>query len=345
VKLLSLFFENLISMDTLIIAEAGANHNQDLSIAKKLVDAAFNAGCDICKFQTYTAEKLFSTQINEVNGFKNIHGIFKSMELPRAWQKELKDYSEDKGIEFMSTPFDEEAVDQLFELGVKRFKISGFESTDLRFIRYVASTGLPLIISAGIGTSLDFIKHILVICEEVNNNDITILHCNNAYPTPLVDSNLLTIPLIKNTYKIPVGFSDHTLGTLAPSIAVSLGAQVIEKHFTLSKKSEGLDHFFALEPNELKEMVQMIRDTEKMMAIKEKTSKSEESNLQGQRSVIGKKIIKKGEMFSEDNLSTKRPFYEGAVHAKDYFSLVNSKEIALKDYKKDEFILWNQVKH
>lgn len=330
--------------NTLIIAEAGANHNQDLNTAKKLVDVAYDAGCDICKFQTYTAEKLFSTQINKVNGYKNIHGIFKSMELPRSWQKELKDYSESKGIEFMSTPFDEEAVDQLFNLGVKRFKISGFESTDLRFIRYVASTGLPLIISAGIGTTLGFIKQILDVCEEVKNQDVTILHCNNAYPTPIEDTNLLTIPLIKNTYKIPVGFSDHTLGTLAPSIAVSLGAQVIEKHFTLSKKSKGLDHFFALEPSELNVMVQNIRDTEKMMSIKEKTPKSEELNLQGQRSVIAKKEIKKGEIFSEENLSTKRPYYDGAVHAKDYFSIVKRDQKALKDYKKDEFILWNQIK-
>ncbi|MDC1402477.1 N-acetylneuraminate synthase family protein [Flavobacteriaceae bacterium] len=332
-------------MKTLIIAEAGANHNQDLNIAKQLVDEAFLAGCDICKFQTYTAEKLFSTQINEVNGYKNIHGIFKSMELPRAWQKELKDYCEYKGIEFMSTPFDEEAVDQLYKLGVKRFKISGFESTDLRFIRYVASTGLPLIISAGIGTSLEFINQILMICDEVNNKDITILHCNNAYPTPLEDTNLLTIPLIKKTYNIPVGFSDHTLGVLAPSIAVTLGAEVIEKHFTLSRKSEGLDHFFALEPNELKEMVKMIRNAEKMLFVKTKTSVSEKSNLQGQRSIIAKKTIKKGDLLSLENVTTKRPFFDGSIHAKDYFSLLSKSPIAIKDYTKDEFILWNQIKN
>ena len=332
-------------MKTLIIAEAGANHNQDLNTAKNLVDTAYDAGCNICKFQTYKAEKLFSSQIGEVNGYKNIHGIFKSMELPRSWQKELKQYCDDKGIEFMSTPFDEEAVDQLYDLGVKRFKVSGFESTDLRFIKYVASTKLPVIISAGIGTNINFIQEILDVCKEVNNESITILHCNNAYPTPIEDTNLLTIPKIKEKYKIQVGFSDHTLGILAPSIAVALGAQVIEKHFTLSKKSEGLDHFFALEPNELKDMVQLIRDTEKMLKIKKKTSKSEESNLQGQRSVIAKKSIKKGELLSEENLSTKRPFYNGAVHAKDYFSIINKNETAIKNYCKDEFILWNQMKN
>jgi len=183
------------------------------------------------------------------------------------------------------------------------------------------------------------------VCNEVNNTNITILHCNNAYPTPIEDTNLLTIPKIKEKYKIQVGFSDHTLGILAPCIAVALGAQVIEKHFTLSKKSEGLDHFFALEPNELKDMVQLIRDTEKMLKIKKKTSKSEESNLQGQRSVIAKKSIKKGELLSEENLSTKRPFYNGAVHAKDYFSIINKNETAIKNYCKDEFILWNQMKN
>ncbi len=330
-------------MKTLIIAEAGANHNQDLKKAKDLVDVAVTAGCDICKFQTYKAEKLFSTQINQVNGYKNIHKIFKSMELPNEWHAELKNYCDDREIEFMSTPFDEESVDKLYKLGVKRFKISGFESTDIRFIRYVASTGLPLIISAGIGTTIDFINKIIENCKNEGNHDITILHCNNAYPTPIIDTKLLTIPLIRKTYNVPVGFSDHTTGILAPSVAVSLGAQVIEKHFTLSRKSKGLDHFFALEPLELKQMVQMIRDTEKMLDVKSDISKSEISNLQGQRSVIAKIDIKKGEVLSDKNLSTKRPFYEGAVHAKDFFLLLEKNHIAKKNYLKDEFILWEQI--
>ncbi len=330
-------------MKTLIIAEAGANHNQDLKKAKDLVDVAVKAGCDICKFQTYKAEKLFSTQINQVNGYKNIHKIFKSMELPGEWHAELKNYCDYREIEFMSTPFDEDSVDKLYKLGVKRFKISGFESTDLRFIRYVASTGLPLIISAGIGTTLDFINKIIENCKNEDNHDITILHCNNAYPTPITDTKLLTIPLIRKTYNIPVGFSDHTTGILAPSVAVALGAQVIEKHFTLSRKSKGLDHFFALEPLELKEMVNMIRDTEKMLDVKKDISESEISNFQGQRSVIAKIEIKKGEILSDKNLSTKRPFYDGAVHAKDFFQLLDKKYTAKKNYKKDEIILWNQI--
>lgn len=330
---------------TLIIAEAGANHNQDLNIAKKLVDAAKRANCDVCKFQTYTAKKLFSSQASEINGYKNIHEIFKTMELPRAWQKDLKLYCDDQGIEFMSTPFDEEAVDQLYDLGVKRFKVSGFESTDLRFIQYVASTKLPLIISAGIGTNIDFIQEILEVCKKVGNYDITILHCNNAYPTPFKDTNLLTIPQIIERYNITVGFSDHTLGIQAPNIAVALGAKVIEKHFTLSRDSKGLDHFFAVEPNELKSMVEQIRNTEQMLSIKKTTTESEKGNLQGQRSVIAKREIKKGELLTEDNLTTKRPFYDGVIHAKEYFSLLNLKITATRDYKEDEFILWKQIKN
>lgn len=339
----SQFLENLINMKTLIIAEAGANHNQNLSIAKKLVDSAYESGCNICKFQTYSAKKLFSAKAHSVNGYKNIHEIFKSMELPRSWQKELKSYCDDKGIEFMSTPFDEEAVDQLFSLGVKRFKISGFESTDLRFIKYVASTRLPLIISAGIGTSLEFINDIIFVCNEVKNYDISILHCNNAYPTPNEDTNLLTIPLIKKKYDVKVGFSDHTTDILAPSIAVALGAEVIEKHFTLSRKNKGLDHFFALEPDALKKMVDYIRDVEKMLSVKENISPSEKLNIQGQRSVIAKKNIKKGELLSEKNLTTKRPFYDGAIHAKEYFTIIKKRIIAQKNYNKDEFILWSQI--
>lgn len=332
-------------MKTLVIAEAGSNHNQDLQIAKRLVIEAKASGCDICKFQTYTANNLFSKKANRVNGYVNIHKIFKTMELPREWQKELKVYCDDLGIEFMSTPFDEIAVDQLYKLGVKRFKISGFESTDLRFIKYVASTGLPLIISAGIGTNLDFIKEILSVCHSTKNHDVTILHCNNAYPTPLKDTNLLTIPLLKKKYNIKVGFSDHTTGILAPSIAVSLGAEVIEKHFTLSKKNKGLDHSFALEPKELNEMVKNIRATEKMLSIKNKMTSSEKLNFQGQRSIIAKKKIKKGEVLNEHNLTTKRPYYKGVIHAKEFFSIIEKKLTASKNYETDEFLLWEQIKN
>ena len=201
---------------TFIIAEAGANHNRDYNQALKLIDVAKESGANAVKFQTYTADKLFSTKSKKVNGF-DVLNMFKDIELPRTWQYDLKQYCDEKDIEFMSTPFDEEAVDELYKLGVKRFKIAGVESTDLRFIKYVASTKLPIIISAGIGTNIDFIENILKTCYNVGCEDVTILHCNNGYPTNIEETNLLTIPQIKNKYNIKVGFSDHTLDTLTPS--------------------------------------------------------------------------------------------------------------------------------
>ncbi len=330
---------------TLIISEAGANHNQDFDTAKKLINVAAKAGSDICKFQTYTAEKLFSSKAKAVNGYNNIHKIFKKMELKRNWQKDLKLYCEDQGIEFMSTPFDEEAVDELYSLGVKRFKISGFESTDLRFIKYVASTKKPLIISAGLGTDINFINEILSVCNEVKNYDITILHCNNAYPTPLVDTNLLTIPEIIKKYKISVGFSDHTEGITAPVVAVSLGATVIEKHFTLSRKQKGLDHFFALEPIQLEKMIKKIRETELMLHMKKGISESETKNIEGQRSLVAKINLKKGDTLTTENITTKRPYYSGAVHAKDYFNVTNNKYKLKRNVLKDDFILWEEIKN
>ena len=322
---------------TLIIAEAGANHNQNLKQAFKLIDVAKESGADICKFQTYKADKLFSTKSTKVNGF-DVLNMFKNIELPREWQYDLKQYCNEQGVEFMSTPFDEDAVDELYKLGVKRFKIAGFESTDLRFIKYVASTNLPLIISAGIGCNLDFIEKILETCYSVDCNDVTILHCNNGYPTNIEETNLLTIPQIKNRYKIKVGFSDHTIDTLTPSLAVAMGAEVIEKHYTLSKKLPGPDHNFALEPYELKQMVKNIRHTEKTLKIKSNLTLSEKLNWQGQRSIVLKKDVKKGDLINEQTITTKRPYYPDSIHAKYYLDFIKKGYTFNQDINKDEFL-------
>ena len=245
---------------TLIIAEAGSNHNGDIDTAYKLIDAAGEAGADVVKFQNYEADKLFSTKSKRVNNH-DVFKLFKPLEMPKSWQRKLFDYCEEKNIEFMSTPFHDQAVDELYELGVKRFKVSGFESTDLRHIKYVASTKLPIIISAGIGCSIEFVEEIINTCNEVGCNDVTILHCNNAYPTPQSEINLGTMVKIKNHYgdRIKVGLSDHTESTITPALATALGAQCIEKHYTLSKQLSGPDHFFAMEPDQLKEMVENYR--------------------------------------------------------------------------------------
>lgn len=329
---------------TFIIAEAGANHNRNFNQALSLIDVAADAGADACKFQTFKADKLFSTKSKKVNGYE-VLDMFKQLELPREWQKDLKQYCEEKNIEFMSTPFDESAVNELYNLGVKRFKIAGFESTDLRFIKYVASTKLPIIISAGIGCDIYFVEKIIETCHSVGCYDITILHCNNGYPTPIEDTNLLTIPKLIKMYNnnIKVGFSDHTLDTITPSLAVALGATTIEKHYTLSKHLPGPDHGFALEPNELKEMVSNIRHTEKTLDVKQNMTESELISKQGQRSVIAKTFIKSGEPLTSENTTTKRPYYENSIHARSYFDIVNKNITLNQDLNPDDFILWNQI--
>ena len=268
-------------MSTFIVAEAGANHNRDWDLAIQLIDAAVAAKCNAVKFQTYSSETLYSKNTPDFANYKNLPELIKSIELPRDWQSELKSYCDDSGIEFMSSPFDEKAVDDLYNLGVKRLKIAGFEATDPRFVRYAASTKLPLIITAGIGADISVMRKIVSwVLDENSDADLTFLHGNNAYPTPFQDINLGQISEIKNTIfdcKVKVGISDHTLGILTPPVAVALGAEVVEKHYTLSRSLKGPDHPFAIEPNELTEMVANIRTIESALGKKDRFTESEKS--------------------------------------------------------------------
>tara|TARA_Y100000592_G_scaffold49315_1_gene78062 strand:- start:2030 stop:3001 length:972 start_codon:yes stop_codon:yes gene_type:complete len=323
-------------MNTFVIAEAGANHNKDFNQALKLIDVAKESGANAVKFQTYSSETLYSKNTPDFAGYKNINQLIKDIELPREWQKDLKQYCDEIDIEFMSTPFDEQAVDELVDLGVKRLKIAGFESTDWRFVDMVASTGLPLIISLGIG----FKKEYLSIIDSIvgrHNNKVTLLHCNNAYPTPISDINLNTIPdLLKRTiYK--VGLSDHTMSTLTPALAVAAGATTIEKHFTLDRNLPGPDHAFALEPDQLKEMIDKIIFAEIMMGdIKSEYSKSELNFTKARRSIVAKTNVKKGDILTVDNITTKRPYLEGNIAASKWFDTLG--QTAIKNYKPDDFI-------
>ena len=317
---------------TFIVAEAGANHNRNESQAFKLIDKAVLAKADAVKFQTYSSETLYSKYTPDFAGYDNITKLIKDIELPRNWQKDLKSYCDDKGIEFMSTPFDEKAVDELYNLGVKRFKIAGFECTDPRFVKYVASTKLPLIISLGIGTNLNMMVDIRDWVRSVNNkNDITFLHCNNAYPTPHSDINLghmkNMIKMNLNLFKqFKIGLSDHTEGILTPPIAVAMGAGVIEKHYTLDRNLPGPDHPFAIEPDELTEMVKNIRLVETMMGTKnEKYTESEKNFSMARRSVVVKGDVKKGEIITENNITTKRPLLDDSVPASEYYNILNKK--------------------
>ena len=325
-------------MGTFVIAEAGSNHNKNFDQAIKLIEIAKLAGADAVKFQTYSSETLYSKNTPDFAGHTNIPKLIKDIQIPREWQKDLKIHCDMIGIEFMSTPFDEKAVDELVNLGVKRLKVAGFESTDVRFLDMVASTKLPLIVSAGIGCSLDFIGKIKEVCYSRGCNDLTILHCNNAYPTPQKDINLNTIKDIKAYYpELKVGLSDHTTNTLTPSLAVAMGATVIEKHYTISRNLPGPDHPFAIEPKELKEMVKNIRLTELSLGRKkEKYTESEINFAKARRSIVAKTNIKKGDILTIDNITTKRPFLKGNVAASKWDDIIGT--TSNSDYNPDDFI-------
>jgi N,N'-diacetyllegionaminate synthase len=324
-------------MKTFIIAEAGANHNRSFNQALKLIDVAVEAGANACKFQTYSSETLYVKNVPNFAGYKNINQLIKDIELPREWQKDLKQYCDEKGIEFMSTPFDEKAVDELVALGVKRLKIAGFESTDFRFVEMVASSKLPLVISLGIGFKMNWLGKIFEITDKYGN-DLTLMHCNNAYPTPMEDTGLGIVKALSlDSGRYKTGFSDHTISILTPALAVVAGATVIEKHFTLSRHLPGPDHPFALEPDELKEMVENIKQAElTILPQLEEYSESEKAFIKARRSVIAKCSIKKGEIFTKDNITTKRPFLEGCIPASDFEFVLGT--YAQKDYEEDNFI-------
>ena len=308
---------------TFIIAEAGANHNRSFDQAISLIDVAKKSGADAVKFQTYSSETLYSKFTPDFANYKDLPKLIKDIEIPREWQKDLKEYCDDIDIEFMSTPFDEKAVDELVSVGVKRLKIAGFESTDLRFVDMVCSAKLPIIVSIGIGANIKLIDTILDISSKHGVNDVTFLHCNNAYPTPLSDVNMSTIQQMSLDKRYKTGFSDHTFSPFTPAIAVSAGATVIEKHFTLSKFLKGPDHPFALEPHELKIMVEHIRYAEKCMGTKDSNFTESELNFKtAMRSVVASKPIKFGEKFSIDNITTKRPYVDGAVSAYNFFDII-----------------------
>jgi sialic acid synthase SpsE len=324
-------------METFIIAEAGANHNRNFNQALSLIDVAVESGASACKFQTYTSETLYSKNTPNFAGYKNINKLIKDIELPREWQKDLKQYCDEQNIEFMSTPCDEQAVDELVGLGVKRLKIAGFESTDFRFVEMVASSKLPLVISLGIGFEMNYLGKLFEIASK-HGNELSFMHCNNAYPTPIEDVGIDIVKQLSQDTRYKWGLSDHTESPFTPALAVAAGATIIEKHFTLSKKLPGPDHPFALEPNELKLMVEHIRFAEKsiLKTSSNSISPSEQAFLPAMRSVVAKTNIKKGDILTIDNITTKRPFLEGNIPAKHFEFTLN--KIATREYNEDDFI-------
>lgn len=327
-----------------IIAEAGVNHNGNLQQAFNLIDKAIEAGADAVKFQTAVPELVMTNyatkaEYQKKTGVKTESQIemAKRIHLPLSAYKELSDYCKQKGIIFLSTPFDLVSIDTLIDLKVPIFKIPSGEITNYPYLVKIAKYRHPVFLSTGMADLGDIEDAINVLLENgLTRENITVLHATTEYPAPFEEVNLLAIKTIKDAFKVNVGYSDHTKGIEVSLAAVSLGATVIEKHFTLDRNMEGPDHQASLEPNELSEMVRCIRNIELAMGdgIK-KASASEKKNMEiARKSIVAKTIIRKGEVFSESNIATKRP---GNGLSPMYWNDIIGK-VARKAYMPDEQI-------
>ena len=324
-----------------IIAEAGVNHNGSIELAKKLIDVAADAGADAVKFQSFKAEKLVTKEARkaeyqiETTGEESQFQMIKKLELDYEKHEELMNYAEEKGIMFLSSPFDLESIELLKKLDIEIFKVPSGEITNLPYLKAMAETGKKIVLSTGM-SNLSDVESALRVLRESGASDITVLHCNTEYPTPMKDVNLKAMLTLKDAFKVRVGFSDHTLGVEVLIAAVALGAEIIEKHFTLDKTMEGPDHRASLEPDELKLMVQSIRNIEKALGdgVK-KLTESEMKNIDiARKSIVAGRDIAKGETFTENNLSVKRP---GSGISPMKWNDVLGKE-SKRDYKEDELI-------
>ena len=326
---------------TYIIAEIGSNHNRDKKIAKKMIDKAADARVDAVKFQTFKAEKLYSKKTPKFSKDTiTPFDLIKSIELPREWHKELFEYAVDKNLHFLSSPFDYEAVDLLDKIGVPAYKIASFEITDLELLKYVAKKTKPIILSTGMA-NIEEIEEALEAIRKQGNNNIVLLHCNSMYPTPVEIVNLNAINTMSTIFKIPIGFSDHTIGIHIPIAAVAKGAKVIEKHFTLDRKMKGPDHHFAVEPDELKQMVQNIRDVEKAQGtgVKEASKEEQEMYEKGRRSIIAAQDISKGTKITKEMLIIKRPGF--GIKPKFLETVIG--KTSKKDIAADQWITWEDI--
>ena len=327
-----------------IIAEAGVNHNGSIVLAKKLVDVASEAGADAVKFQTFKAEKVVSKnapkaayQKKTTDPTESQFEMIKKLELDVNAHKELMTYCKQKHIMFLSTPFDHASIELLNNLGLEIFKIPSGEITNLPYLRHIGSLKKRVIMSTGmadIGEIEDALD--VLITAGTPRENITILHANTMYPTPMEDVNLRAMQTIACTFGCDVGYSDHTPGIEVPVAAVAMGAKVIEKHFTLDKTMEGPDHKASLEPDELKAMVQAIRNIEKALGTGiKKPSPSERPNIEvARKSIVAARPIKKGELFTEENLTIKRP--GNGISPMRWDEIIGTE--AQKDYKVDELI-------
>ena len=331
-------------MSVFIIAEAGVNHNGSIKLAYKLIDVASASGVNAVKFQTFKAENLVSKnaqkaeyQKQTTNPSESQFNMLKKLELDANAHRRLIDYCDKKDIIFLSTPFDYESIELLNKLKLQIFKIPSGEITNLTYLRHIGSLNKKVILSTGMSNLKeigDAIK-ILINAGTLKEN-ITVLHANTMYPTPMEDVNLRAMQTIQNKFDVAVGYSDHTLGIEVDIAAVAMGATIIEKHFTIDKTMDGPDHKSSIDPEELKAMVSSIRNIEKALGSSiKKPSKSEKPNIiMARKSIVASKSIKKGELFTENNLTTKRP--GTGLSPMEWDSVIG--KVAKRDYQIDDLL-------
>ena len=329
-------------MRVFIIAEAGVNHNGSIDLAKKLIDVAVSAGADAVKFQSFKADNLATKnsqkaiyQKETTNTDESQFDMLKKLELNIEMHKELFLYCRNKNIIFLSSPFDHESIELLKDLGLEIFKIPSGEITNLPYLRCIGKLNKKIILSTGM-SNLDEVKSALdiLINSGTKKENITVLHANTEYPTPMEDVNLKAMTTIGNELKVNFGYSDHTLGIEVDIAAVAIGASCVEKHFTLNRNMEGPDHKASLEPQELKAMVTAIRNIELALGSDIKNpSTSEIKNIKiVRKSIVAKTKIKKGDTINENNVTVKRP--GNGISPMKWDEIMDTK--ATKDYKEDE---------
>lgn len=331
-------------MSTIIIAEAGVNHNGSVQKAKEMIDVAKDAGADYVKFQTFFAKNLVTSsaekaeyQKKSTSASESQYEMIEKLELNKNDHFEIVEHCNRRDIQFLSTAFDHESIDFLSQLKIPFYKIPSGEITNLPYLRHIGLMGKPVVMSTGMST-LDEINEAINIFLNIgmDKDDISLLHCNSEYPTPISDVNLKAMLTMRDHFGVKVGYSDHTLGIEVSIAAVAIGAKIIEKHFTLDRNLAGPDHLASLEPNELCEMIAAIRNVEKTFGdgIK-KPTKSEMKNIFiSRKSIVAKKNINIGEKFSEENLTTKRP--GTGISPMSWDSMMG--KVSDKDYQKDDLI-------
>jgi len=329
-----------------IIAEISGNHNGDIKKALELIEKAYEAGVDAVKIQTYTAKTITLNHKSEdfkINGGlwdgKYLYELYDEAHTPWEWHEELFKKANTLGLHIFSSPFDNTAVDFLEDLNVPAYKIASFELLDLPLVAYVASKKKPMILSTGMANKKE-IHDAVETAKNAGASQIALLHCVSGYPTPIKETNLSTIAELKNLFKVPIGLSDHTLGTVVPVAAVSLGASIIEKHFILDREDKGPDSDFSLEPQELKKLVENSKLAWSAIGeINFEIKPSEKQNLKFRRSLYAVEDIKKGEMLTNNNIRSIRPGY--GMHPKLIHSVIgklSNREIKKGTAMKLEYI-------